>query len=91
MSGIVITPSETDNTHYRIRDCGNDDGCYVLVRQAALYREAAIDFPEIEIELPGKSCVDTNPKCPGWARRGYCTGRHEAYMQAKCKESCSAC
>lgn len=37
------------------------------------------------------ACVDKRNNCPGWARRGYCKGKYQKFMEANCKKSCKMC
>ena len=36
-------------------------------------------------------CEDKNQYCPDWARKGYCKGQHEDYMEENCEKSCNKC
>ncbi|XP_067679222.1 cysteine-rich secretory protein 2-like isoform X2 [Haliotis asinina] len=37
-----------------------------------------------------EDCVDSDRRCPSWAKRGHCT-RSARYMKSTCKKSCNVC
>jgi len=44
------------------------------------------------VTRPGSKCRDKNPKCGGWAKRGYCSfSKHHKYMNKYCKRTCNKC
>ena len=44
-----------------------------------------------ETTTTADSCKDKNSSCGKWAKRGFCTGTYETYMNANCKKSCNVC
>ncbi|XP_046566967.1 cysteine-rich secretory protein 2-like isoform X2 [Haliotis rubra] len=38
----------------------------------------------------GENCVDSDRRCPSWAKSGHCT-RSARYMKSTCKKSCNIC
>ena len=37
------------------------------------------------------NCNDLKSSCPYWAKKGYCQGQYETYMNTYCKKSCNKC